>query len=103
MLYNTKIARKQKRKNGGTMDLEEANFILEQVTLSKPCLEGYTHISVAQFEEAIFIINKELEERKNKIKHLEKQLKIEERMKYDSRIAEKLIKINTNNAGYAIV
>ena len=85
------------------MDLEEANFILEQVTLSKPCLEGYTHISVAQFEEAIFIINEELEKREHRIKQLEKQLKVEERMKYDSRIAEKIIKINTNNASYAIV
>ena len=85
------------------MDLEEANFILEQVTLSKPCLEGYTHISVAQFEKAIFIINEELEKREHKIKQLEKQLKVEENMKYDSRIAEKIIKINTNNASYAIV
>lgn len=85
------------------MDLEEANFILEQVTLSKPCLEGYTHISVAQFEKAIFIINEELEKREHRIKQLEKQLKVEERMKYDSRIAEKIIKINTSNASYAIV
>lgn len=83
------------------MDLEEAYFILDQVAISKPCLNGYTYISVEQFDEAIHIVNEELQNRMLKIQELEEELKEtrrkikqEDDTKYH--IAKKLINLNKN-------
>lgn len=90
------------------MDLEEAYFILEQVTISKPCLNGYTYISVEQFDEAIHIVDEELKNRMLKIQELERELeqiknkqKQEENVKYN--IAKSLIGFNKSKNELAMI
>lgn len=56
------------------MNLEEANFILNQLTIAEPCINSCIYISVEQVDEAIYVVNKELERRKQKIMELEQEL-----------------------------
>lgn len=56
------------------MNIEEANFILNQLTISEPCINGYMYIGTEEVDQAIEVINKELKERKLKILQLEKEI-----------------------------
>lgn len=56
------------------MDLKEANFILNQLTISQPCINGYMYIGVEEVDQAIDIINNELKTRKLKIAQLEREI-----------------------------
>ena len=74
------------------MDLEEANFILNQLTISQPCISGYMCITADQIDEAVEVINTELEQKNLKIKQLEKELNKREKkeniIKYDKTLKQ---------------
>lgn len=91
--YNNQIARKTKENiNGGTMDLEEANFILNQLSISQPCISGYMCITLDQIDKAVEVMNNELEARNLKIKQLEKELNKVNSNKKNNTYDEKLKK-----------
>lgn len=103
--YNNQVARKTKENiNGGTMDLEEANFILNQLSISQPCISGYMCITPDQIDEAVEVMNNELEARNLKIKQLEKEIQ-KSKIRQDNRAkkeniskyTESLLKFNRNS------
>ena len=74
------------------MDLEEANFILNQLSISQPCINGYMCITADQIDEAVDVINKELELKNFRIKQLEKELNKVNNNKKNNTYDEKLKK-----------
>lgn len=78
------------------MNLEEANFILNQLTISEPCINGYMYIGTEEVDQAIELINKELKERKLKIAKLEKEIEhLKNRREYKNK-KENLTVVNNS-------
>ncbi len=77
------------------MQLEEANFILSQVSLTHPCINGYMCITGDQIDEAVDVYNTELESRdsiirqlRNEIKKLRSLDRIDTVIKYDKKVKD---------------
>lgn len=77
------------------MKLEEANFILNQVSLTHPCINGYMCITGDQIDEAVETFNTELEAKDSIIKQLKNEIKrlrsiknINNVIKYDRKMKE---------------
>ncbi len=77
------------------MKLEEANFILCQVSLAHPCINGYMCITDDQIDEAVDVYNAELESRDNVIRQLKNEIKklraldkIDTVIKYDKKVKD---------------
>ena len=77
------------------MKLEEANFILNQVSLTHPCINGYMCITGDQIDEAVEVYNTEIESRdslilqlKREIKKLRSLDKIDTVIKYDKKVKD---------------
>ena len=77
------------------MKLEEANFILNQVSLTHPCINGYMCITGDQIDEAVEVYNTEIEARdslilqlKSEIKKLRSLDKIDTVIKYDKKVKD---------------
>ena len=77
------------------MQLEEANFILSQVSLVHPCINGYMCITGDQIDEAIDVFNEEIKQKdsiinqlKNEIKKLKSNEKKDNIRKYDNKMTE---------------
>ena len=77
------------------MQLEEANFILSQVSLTHPCINGYMCITGDQIDEAVEVYNTEIESRdslilqlKSEIKKLRSLDKIDTVIKYDKKVKD---------------
>ena len=77
------------------MKLEEANFILNQVSLTNPCINGYMCITGDQIDEAVEVYNAELENRDNIIRQLRSEIKrlrsldrIDTVIKYDKKVKD---------------
>ena len=77
------------------MQLEEANFILNQVSLTHPCINGYMCITGDQIDEAVEVYNTEIESRdslilqlKSEIKKLRSLDKIDTVIKYDKKVKD---------------
>lgn len=77
------------------MKLEEANFILNQVSLTHPCINGYMCITGDQIDEAVEVYNTEIESRdslilqlKSEIKKLRSLDKIDTVIKYDKKVKD---------------
>ena len=77
------------------MQLEEANFILSQVSLTHPCINGYICITGKQIDEAVDVYNTEIESRdsiilqlKNEIKRLRSINGIDTVIRYDKKVKD---------------
>ena len=77
------------------MKIDEANFILSQVSLTNPCINGYMCITGEQIDEAIDVYNAELEQKDSVIEQLKKEIKrlknrerIDTVIKYDKKMKE---------------
>ena len=75
------------------MQLEEANFILSQVSLTHPCINGYMCITGEQIDEAVDVYNTEIKSRdsiilqlKNEIKKMRSLDRIDTVIKYDKKV-----------------
>ena len=85
------------------MQLEEANFILSQVSLAHPCINGYMCITGDQIDQAVDVYNTEIESRnsiirqlRNEIKKLRGLDKMDTVIKYDKKVKD--LKEYLNNA-----
>ena len=85
------------------MQLEEANFILSQVSLAHPCINGYMCITGDQIDQAVDVYNTEIESRnsiirqlRNEIKKLRSLDKMDTVIKYDKKVKD--LKEYLNNA-----
>ena len=75
------------------MKIEEASFILDQVSLAHPCINGYTCITGEQIDEAVDVYNTEIMKResiiqqlKSEIKRLKRKDRIDTVIKYDRKM-----------------
>ena len=57
------------------MKIEEASFILDQVSLAHPCINGYTCITGEQIDEAVDVYNTEIMKRESIIQQLKSEIK----------------------------